>query len=102
MPVVGLDLNDAPDVIERVDSRIWFDVIARTYTHWRAEPYRPNFGLGLIDALLNEQLNRAELRRRLERSFSTLQNSDLVEVDVSVAGDAVFLDVTIDGTRIDV
>lgn len=95
MAIVGLDGNNAPEVIEGVDPRLWMGIQARAYTYRGREPFNPDFGLGLVDGLAGDVVSQAEWGRRLEASFAGLEGAELRDYRVVVAGGRVLLETEI-------
>ena len=95
MAIVGLDGNDAPLTIEEAPARLWMAIQARAYTYRGREPNRPNFGLGLVDGLINVELPQEVWDRRVRESFADLEDWDAYDFEIRVAGGSVSLVVNI-------
>lgn len=96
MAIVGLDGNDAPELIEGVPARLWMGIQARVHTAYRREINQPDFALGLIDALTGIALTEPIWRERVRRSFDSLEGFDYRQARVIVTGTGVELNVEID------
>lgn len=91
MAIIGIDGNDAPELIEGIPAHIWMGIQARAYTARFAEPNRPDFGLGLIDGLTPQILPRHVWQDRINKSFVGLDGWEQYELDVVAVGNKVEL-----------
>ena len=96
--IVGTDGNNAPERIEGIDPRLYFGIVARAYTYRGREPFNPDFGLGLVDALAGDTITRAEWGRRLEASFGQLEGANLESYRIRIEGGQVVLETEISDT----
>ena len=101
--VVGPDGNNLPDYTnDGVPSKFSLEVDSRIYTYAGREPFNPDYGLGLVDALQFPNPGIAGWRRRLQRSFQQLEalGYEYEMGDVRYAGGRLYLDVVIDGVGV--
>ena len=85
-PLLGIDGNNAPAKVEGVDFITWVGIQGRAFTWYRREPFRPAFGLGLVDGLKSPTLTQDEWRSRLRASFADLSGGDAYEFAVDTGG----------------
>ena len=93
MTQIGLDGNDAPAMMEGIPFDTWLGVQGRAYTWWRREPYRPNYALGLVDALRRNAPAAHEWERRVKASFADISGAEQFDFSVRAVGDDVRLTV---------
>ena len=86
MTRLGIDGNDAPAKMEDIDFITWVGIQGRAFTWYRREPFRPTFGLGLVDGLKSPSLTAGEWESRLEASFTDLSGGDAYEFEVQTGG----------------
>lgn len=96
MADVGLDGNNAPAQMEGVDFEIWMGIQARVFTHYRREPFRPEYSIGLSGELMGPSLNQAELRRRVRTSFGSLEGFNSDDLEAVIAGSRMEIRVRVD------
>lgn len=82
MTALGTDGNDAPALMEEIPFATWAGIQGRAFTWYQREPFRPDFGLGLVDGLRTPRLTDDEWERRLEASFADLSGGDAYEFEV--------------------
>ena len=86
MTLLGIDGNNAPAQAEGVDFLTWAGIQGRAFTWHRREPFRPDFGLGLVDGLRTPGVTRDEWSRRLRASFADLSGGEAFEFEVDIRG----------------
>ena len=86
MTLLGSDGNDAPAKMEDVDFITWAGIQGRAFTWYRREPFRPAFGLGLVDGLKSPTLTQDEWDGRLRASFADLSGGEAYEFEVQTGG----------------
>lgn len=94
--IVGLDGNNAPREIEGIDPRLWMGIQARAYTYAGREPFNPDFGLGLVDALAFPNPGQSIWRERMIRSFASLEGFTFRDGTVNVVGGRAEIQVEIE------
>ena len=82
MTLLGFDGNDAPATVDGVPFLTWTGIQGRAFTWYRREPFRPDFGLGLVDGLKSPLLTEDEWDSRLRASFADLSGGDAYEFEV--------------------
>ena len=82
MTLLGANGNDAPAQAEGVDYITWLGIQGRAFTWYRREPFRPDFGLGLVDGLKAPSPTQDEWDSRLRASFADLSGGDAYEFEV--------------------
>lgn len=85
MAITGPDGMNAPELRgDGVSSADWQELNARFFTAHRREPFMPDFGIGMSQALGNPALSRIEVLRRIRSSLEgSYLSADNVEVTIS-------------------
>ena len=86
MTQIGLDGNDAPATMAEFPFETWLGVQGRAYTWYRREPYRPDYALGLVDALRNPAPPAHEWERRVAASFADISGAEQFDFSVRAVG----------------
>lgn len=95
MVAVGADGNNAPEFIEEIPADLWYGIQARAWTYRGGEPFRPDFGIGLIDGIATPNIPARVWRDRLQKSFGSLVEYEGYNFNVRVDGSTIRLEVSI-------
>ena len=95
--LIGLDGRDAPATMEGIAFATWLGIQARAFTWLGREPYRPDYAIGLVDAIRNPAPTADEWERRVRASFADISGADLFDFRVNARGNLARLEVSLRG-----